>query len=108
MRVIQRTAGGQNSDDIEIRESDDQREQRRDSDDVAHHRQRHVPDALPPIGAVDCRCLISCSGTDFSAAKYMIMKNGAPYQTLTKMTEKRAQAASPVQGIGPMPKNESI
>ena len=33
----------------------------------------------------------SCSGTDFSAARYMIRKNGAPYQTLTRMTEKRAQ-----------------
>jgi len=38
----------------------------------------------------------------------MIMKNGAPYQTLTRMTEKRAQSASPVQGIGPIPKNDSV
>ena len=29
------------------------------------------------------------------------MKNGAPIQTLTRMTEKRAQAASPVHGTGP-------
>src|SRR5215468_3485604 len=50
----------------------------------------------------------SWSGTDFSAARYMIMKNGAPYQMLTRMTENRAQAASPVQGIGPMPKNDSV
>ncbi len=38
----------------------------------------------------------------------MIMKNGAPYQTLTRMTEKRAQIASPVQGIGPMPNSDSV
>src|SRR6202049_3293955 len=50
--------------------------------------------------------LSSFSGTDFSDARYMIIKKGAPYQTLTRMTEKRAQVASPVQGIGPMPKNE--
>src|SRR5215813_3823856 len=46
----------------------------------------------------------SWSGTDFSAARYMIMKNGAPIQMLTRITEKRAQLASPVQGMGPMPK----
>ena len=33
----------------------------------------------------------------------MIMKNGAPTQMLTRMTEKRAHRASPVQGIGPIP-----
>jgi hypothetical protein len=38
----------------------------------------------------------------------MIMKNGVPTQTLTRMTEKRAQVASPVHGIGPMPKNDSV
>jgi hypothetical protein len=38
----------------------------------------------------------------------MIMKNGAPYQILTRMTENRAQSGSPVQAIGPMPKNESV
>src|ERR1700710_800740 len=31
----------------------------------------------------------------------MIIKNGAPIQTLTRMTEKRPQWASPVHGIGP-------
>ena len=47
---------------------------------------------LPPVGAVDGRGLdSSCSGTDFSAARYMIIKNGAPIQTFTKMTENRAQ-----------------
>ena len=29
------------------------------------------------------------------------MKNGAPIQTLTRMTENRAQSASPVHGTGP-------
>ena len=38
----------------------------------------------------------------------MIRKNGAPYQTLTRMTEKRAQKVSPSQGIGPMPKKDSV
>src|SRR3981189_191599 len=50
----------------------------------------------------------SWSGTDFSDARYMIMKNGAPYQILTRMTEKRAQLGSPVHAIGPIPKNESV
>src|ERR1700709_2781045 len=50
----------------------------------------------------------NCSGTDFSDARYMIMKNGAPYQMFTRMTEKRAQAGSPVQAIGPMPKNDRV
>src|SRR6476646_4975229 len=33
----------------------------------------------------------------------MIMKNGEPIQTLTRITEKRAQLASPVQCTGSMP-----
>ena len=45
----------------------------------------------------------SCSGTDLSAAKYMIMKNGAPTQMLTRMTENLAQSASPVHGTAAMP-----
>ena len=31
------------------------------------------------------------------------MKNGAPIQTLTRMTEKRAQPVSPSHEIGPRP-----
>jgi hypothetical protein len=38
----------------------------------------------------------------------MIIKNGAPYQILTRITEKRAQLASPVHGIGPIPKNDRV
>jgi hypothetical protein len=38
----------------------------------------------------------------------MIMKNGAPTQMLTRMTEKRAQSASPVHGIGPAPNRPSV
>src|SRR5436853_2051289 len=45
----------------------------------------------------------SCSGTDLSAARYMIRKNGAPAQILTRMTENRAQEAVPVHGTGPTP-----
>ncbi len=45
----------------------------------------------------------SCSGTDLSAARYMIMKNGAPNQTLTRITAKRAQYGSPSQGTASMP-----
>src|ERR1700726_4711818 len=45
----------------------------------------------------------SCSGTDFSAARYMIMKNGAPAQILTMMTAKRAHPVSPSQEIEPNP-----
>src|SRR5579862_4502401 len=33
----------------------------------------------------------SASGTDFSAAKYMIRKNGDPTQILTRITQNRAQ-----------------
>src|SRR5580693_2709935 len=40
----------------------------------------------------------NCSGTDFSAARYMIMKNGVPYQTLTAMVQKRAIQPTPSQG----------
>src|ERR1043166_10142253 len=47
----------------------------------------------------------SCSGTDLSAARYMIMKNGEPIQMLTRMTEKRAQSGSPVHATGSMPKD---
>ena len=38
-----------------------------------------------------------------SAARYIIRKNGAPYQTFTRITEKRAQEVTPSQGIGSMP-----
>ena len=38
----------------------------------------------------------------------MIMKNGAPIQTLTRMTEKRAQPVSPVHGMRSMPKPARI
>ena len=41
----------------------------------------------PSIAAASC----SCSGTDFSAARYMIIKNGEPTQTLTRITQNRAQ-----------------
>ena len=40
----------------------------------------------------------SCSGTDFSAARYMIMKNGVPYQTLTVMVQNRAIQPTPEPG----------
>src|SRR6186997_1656369 len=42
------------------------------------------------------------------AARYMIMKNGEPIQTLTRITEKRAQLASPVQCTGSMPTRARI
>src|ERR1044071_1195795 len=45
----------------------------------------------------------SCSGTDLSAARYMIRKNGAPYQTLTRITENRAQYGSLSQGTDSRP-----
>src|SRR6185295_1663084 len=46
----------------------------------------------------------SCSGTDLSAARYMIMKNGAPNHTFARITAKRAQYGSPSQGtaLNPM------
>ena len=37
-------------------------EQDRDGDDVAHHRQGHVPDALPPVGAVQVRRFVEVDG----------------------------------------------
>ncbi len=40
----------------------------------------------------------NCSGTDFSAARYMIMKNGVPYQTLTVIVQNRAIQPTPSQG----------
>src|SRR5665213_3083699 len=40
----------------------------------------------------------SASGTDFNAARYMIMKNGVPNQTLTVMVHTRAIQPTPSQG----------
>src|SRR5882672_8487832 len=50
----------------------------------------------------------SCSGTDLRAARYMIMKNGAPTQTFTRITEKRAQYGSPNQFTPSSPKRSKI
>ncbi len=54
----------------------------------------------PSIEAASC----SCSGTDLRAARYMIMKNGEPTQTLTRMTPARAQYGLPSQGIPASPR----
>src|SRR5690606_31543094 len=43
------------------------------------------------------------SGTDLRAARYMIRKNGAPYQTFTRITDMRAHSGSPNQFTGSMP-----
>src|SRR5205807_9868011 len=53
----------------------------------------------PSIAAASC----SCSGTDLSAARYMIRKNGEPTQTLTRITAKRAQYGLPSQATCGMP-----
>src|SRR5271165_3226333 len=45
----------------------------------------------------------NCSGTDFSAARYMIMKNGVPYQTLTAIVQNLAIQPTPSQGTFPTP-----
>src|SRR5262252_6693675 len=50
----------------------------------------------------------SCSGTDLSAARYMMRKNGAPYHTLTRITEKRAQYGSLSQGMSLPPSPRMI
>src|SRR3954469_25865621 len=50
----------------------------------------------------------NCSGTDFSAARYMMRKNGAPYQTFTKITEKRAHIGSPSQVTAGIPRRTKI
>src|SRR6516162_7299831 len=81
MRLIDRAAIGQNLDDVKISEGHDQREQRRDLDDVAHHRQVDVPNFLEPVAPSMAAASCNCSGTDFRAARYMIMKNGEPTQT---------------------------
>src|SRR6478672_1942875 len=62
MRLVHRPAGGQDPHDVEIRERDDQRKQRGDRDDVAHHRQCDVPQLLPPVCAVDRRRLVKLLG----------------------------------------------
>src|SRR5215471_3115492 len=54
----------------------------------------------PSIAAASC----NASGTDFRAARYMIIKNGEPTQTLTRITQKRAQYGLPSQGTGPIPR----
>src|SRR5689334_20313041 len=53
----------------------------------------------PSMAAASC----SCSGTDLSAARYMIMKNGEPTQTLTRMTPARAQYGLPSHGTPSSP-----
>src|SRR6185437_9164513 len=45
----------------------------------------------------------SCSGTDFSAARYMITKNGVPNHTFTAITAKRAFQPTPRNGIEAKP-----
>ena len=65
VRFVDRAAGREDAHDIEVGECHDQREQRRDRDDVAHHRQRHEPHALPEIGAVDCRGFVELLGHGF-------------------------------------------
>src|SRR5437764_15252988 len=69
---------------------------------VTYHMRCHQ--LAPSIAAASW----SCSGTDFSAARYMIMKNGAPIHTLTRITQNRAQLASPVQITGAMPSSSKI
>src|SRR4029077_6987217 len=49
----------------------------------------------PSIIAASC----NCSGTDLSAARYMIRKNGEPNQTLTRMALMRAHIGSLSHGI---------
>ena len=65
MRLIDRPAIRQDLDDVEIGEGHDQREQGRDLDDVAHHRQVDVPDLLEPVRAVDRRRLVQLIGHRF-------------------------------------------
>src|SRR5437899_320294 len=62
MRLVDRAAGGEDAHDVEVGEGDDEREQHRDGDDVAHHRQRDVPELLPPVGAVDRGRLVELLG----------------------------------------------
>src|SRR3990170_2312728 len=50
----------------------------------------------------------SSSGIDFRPARYMIMKKGVPYQTLTRMMEKRAQKGSASQDFGAKPSSTRI
>src|ERR1700743_222363 len=50
----------------------------------------------------------SCSGTDFSAARYMIMKNGVPNQTFTVMVQNRAIQPTPSQGTEAKPSSFRI
>src|SRR6202007_723287 len=54
----------------------------------------------PSIAAASC----NCSGTDLSAARYMIMKNGDPTHTLTRITQKRAQYGLPSHATCGMPR----
>src|ERR1700751_3290838 len=58
----------------------------------------------PSIAAASC----SCSGTDLRAARYMIVKNGDPTQTLTRITQKRAQYGLPSQATWGIPRCAKI
>ena len=65
MGHVARSARGHDLHDVEIGEGDDQREQHRDGDDVAHHRQRDVQEFLPGVGAVDGGGFIELLGHRF-------------------------------------------
>ena len=109
MGMVERTAGGQDAHDIEIGEGDDQRKQRRDRDDVAHHRQRHVPDALPPVGAVDGGGFIELIGHRFQRRQIHDHEERRADPDIDQDDrEPRPAGVSPVHGIGPMPKKDSV
>ena len=58
MRQIPRPAIGQHAHNIVIGEGHDQAEQHGNRNDISHHRQRHIAQALPACGAINRRGLI--------------------------------------------------
>ena len=65
MGAVDRPSGGEDAYDIEVGEGHDQRKQCGNRHDVAHHRQRHEPQALPPVRAVDSGRLVELLGHRF-------------------------------------------
>src|SRR6185436_956125 len=69
VRLVHGAARGQHAHDVEIGKGDDEREEHGDRDDVLHHRQRDVPELLPPVGAVDVRRLVELAGNRFQGGE---------------------------------------
>ena len=78
VRHVARAAVGQDAHDVEVGEGHDQGEQHGDGDDVAQHRQGHVPHPLQRVGAVDGRGLVELLGHRLEGGEVHDDEEGRP------------------------------